>query len=133
MSLDEVVPLIAKPFSPGNAFPADQVARERITFDKALIGSCTNGSYDDLPQAAPVIRNARAAGMTRAATVFVVFPGSGGVARQIEHPDSRLEANPLPRCFARLAARSANRGADRVSGGDRTRSSRPARNHLVQP
>ena len=90
LSLDEVVPLIAKPFSPGNAFPADQVARERITFDKALIGSCTNGSYDDLLQAALVIRNARAAGMTRAATTLVVFPGSGGVARQIEHPDPRL-------------------------------------------
>ena len=27
--------MIAKPFSPGNAFPADEVARERITFDKA--------------------------------------------------------------------------------------------------
>ena len=39
--------MIAKPFSPGNAFPADEVARERITFDKAMIGSCTNGSYDD--------------------------------------------------------------------------------------
>ena len=90
LSLDDVVPLIAKPFSPGNAFPADQVARERITFDKALIGSCTNGSYDDLLQAALVIRNARAAGMTRAATVFVVFPGSGGVAVQIERPDRRL-------------------------------------------
>ncbi len=40
--------MIAKPFSPGNAFPAEEVARERITFDKAMIGSCTNGSYDDL-------------------------------------------------------------------------------------
>ena len=54
--------MIAKPFSPGNAYPADEVARERIQFDKALIGSCTNGSYDDLLQAALVIYNARAAG-----------------------------------------------------------------------
>ena len=46
--------MIAKPFSPGNAFPAEEVARERLTFDKALIGSCTNGSYDDLLQAALV-------------------------------------------------------------------------------
>jgi 3-isopropylmalate/(R)-2-methylmalate dehydratase large subunit len=99
LSLDEVVPLIAKPFSPGNAFPADQVARERITFDKALIGSCTNGSYDDLLQAALVIRNARAAGMTRAATIFVVFPGSGGVARQIERPDPRLGDESIAEVF----------------------------------
>src|SRR5256712_7302352 len=42
LNLSDVVPLIAKPFSPGNAFPADEVARERIRFDKAFIGSCTN-------------------------------------------------------------------------------------------
>ena len=53
--------MIAKPFSPGNAFPAEEVARERLTFDKAMIGSCTNGSYDDLLQAALVIRAARRA------------------------------------------------------------------------
>ena len=40
-------------------FRRDEVARERITFDKAMIGSCTNGSYDDLLQAALVIRAAR--------------------------------------------------------------------------
>ncbi len=44
VDLSEVRPMIAKPFSPGNAFPAEEVARERITFDKAMIGSCTNGS-----------------------------------------------------------------------------------------
>ena len=48
--LDEIVdltavqPMIAKPFSPGNAFPALEVARERITFDKAMIGSCTTAA-----------------------------------------------------------------------------------------
>src|SRR5262249_16991734 len=36
LSLTDVRPMIAKPFSPGNAFPAEEVARERITFDKAL-------------------------------------------------------------------------------------------------
>jgi 3-isopropylmalate/(R)-2-methylmalate dehydratase large subunit len=99
LSLDHIVPLIARPFSPGNAFPADEIARERITFDKALIGSCTNGSYDDLLQAALVIRAARAAGFTRAATVFVVFPGSGGVGRQIEGPDPRLGGESIADVF----------------------------------
>ena len=99
LSLDDIVPLIAKPFSPGNAFPADEVARERITFDKALIGSCTNGSYDDLLQAALVIRAARAAGFTRSASVFVVFPGSGGVGRQIERPDPRLGGESIAEVF----------------------------------
>jgi 3-isopropylmalate/(R)-2-methylmalate dehydratase large subunit len=88
--LSNAAPMIAKPFSPGNAFPAAEVARERLTFDKALIGSCTNGSYDDLLQAALVIRGARAQGVVKAAREFRVFPGSGGVGREIERPDQRL-------------------------------------------
>jgi 3-isopropylmalate/(R)-2-methylmalate dehydratase large subunit len=91
--------MIARPFSPGNAFAADEVARERMTFDKAMIGSCTNGSYDDLMQAALVIRHARAAGATRAARPFIVFPGSGGVARQIERPDPRLAGESIAQVF----------------------------------
>jgi len=90
LDLSSVEPMIAKPYSPGNAFPAEEVARERIAFDKAYIGSCTNGSYDDLLQAALVVRAAREAGHRRAARDFVVFPGSGGVKRAIEQPDPRL-------------------------------------------
>src|SRR5260221_7283763 len=82
--------MIAKPYSPGNAFAADAVAQERLTFDKAYIGSCTNGSYDDLLQAALVVRHARDAGHTKTATDFVVFPGSGSVKDAIERPDARL-------------------------------------------
>jgi 3-isopropylmalate/(R)-2-methylmalate dehydratase large subunit len=99
LALADVVPMIAKPFSPGNAFPADEVARERIAFDKALIGSCTNGSYDDLLQAALVIDNARRSGATKAARTLVVFPGSGGVARQIERPDPRLGGQSIAEVF----------------------------------
>ena len=90
LSLDDVRPMIARPFSPGNAIPATDMARERVGFDKALIGSCTNGSYDDLLQAALVVREARALGLRRAVTPLLVFPGSGGVGRQIEQPDARL-------------------------------------------
>jgi len=99
LSLDGVRPMIAKPFSPGNAFPADEVARDRIGFDKALIGSCTNGSYDDLLQAALVIHHARRAGATKTARPFVVFPGSGGVGRQIERPDARLGGESIASVF----------------------------------
>jgi 3-isopropylmalate/(R)-2-methylmalate dehydratase large subunit len=85
LDLTEVAPMIAKPFSPGNAFPAEEVARERITFNKAMIGSCTNGGYGDLLAAALVIRAARAKGATHAAkgTEFIIFPGSGTVKKQI--------------------------------------------------
>jgi 3-isopropylmalate/(R)-2-methylmalate dehydratase large subunit len=105
MTLDAVAPMIAKPFSPGNAFPAEEVASERLTFDKAMIGSCTNGSYDDLLTAALVIRGARRHGVDRAAKEFVIFPGSGGVARQIERPDPRLDGTSIADTFRSVGGR----------------------------
>jgi len=99
IDLVEVRPMIAKPFSPGNAFPAEEVARERVTFDKALIGSCTNGSYDDLLQAAFVLRAARKAGAKKVEREFAIFPGSGGVGRQIESPDPRLGGESIAGVF----------------------------------
>ncbi len=97
--LADVTPMIAKPFSPANAYPAEEVARERITFDKAYIGSCTNGSYDDLLQAALVVRAARAGGHRRVERDLVIFPGSGGVKRAIENPDPRLDGESIADVF----------------------------------
>src|SRR4051812_497023 len=99
LDLTDVRPMIAKPFSPGNAFPAEDVAREHVTFDKALIGSCTNGSYDDLLQAALVLRAARNAGVRKVERDFAIFPGSGGVGRQIETPDARLDGESIAGVF----------------------------------
>ena len=99
LDLTDVRPMIAKPFSPGNAFPAEEVAREHVTFDKALIGSCTNGSYDDLLQAALVLRAARNAGVGKVEREFAIFPGSGGVGRQIETPDARLDGESIAGVF----------------------------------
>ena len=95
LALETIAPMIAKPFSPGNAFAAEEVARERLTFTKAMIGSCTNGGYDDLLQAAFVLRGAREQGLSRAVTPLLVFPGSGGVAREIERPDPRLGGDSI--------------------------------------
>jgi 3-isopropylmalate/(R)-2-methylmalate dehydratase large subunit len=99
LELSDIAPMIAKPFSPGNAFPAEEVARERIQFDKAMIGSCTNGGYDDLLSAALVLRAARVAGFRKTARTFTVFPGSGGVARQIETSDPRLGGESIAEVF----------------------------------
>jgi 3-isopropylmalate/(R)-2-methylmalate dehydratase large subunit len=99
IDLSAIQPMIAKPFSPGNAFPAEEVARERITFDKAMIGSCTNGSYDDLLQAALVLRGARQRGATKVARELAIFPGSGGVGRLIERPDPRLGGESIADVF----------------------------------
>ena len=97
--LSDVVPMIAKPFSPGNAFPADEVAQERIEFDKAMIGSCTNGGYDDLLSAALVIQAARTHGKVKAVKEFVVFPGSGAVKQRIENPEPRLGGESIADVF----------------------------------
>ena len=99
LPLGDVTQMIAKPFSPGNAFDAEEVARERITFDKAMIGSCTNGSYDDLLSGALVLVAARAHGLTKATTEFVVFPGSIGVKQAIERPDPRLGGESIASVF----------------------------------
>ena len=99
LDLSDVRPMIAKPFSPGNAYPAEEIAREHLTFDKAMIGSCTNGSYDDLLQAALVLRAARQHGVKKVERDFAIFPGSGGVGRQIEQPDPRLAGESIAQVF----------------------------------
>ena len=106
LDLAEVAPMIAKPFSPGNAFPAEEVARERLTFDKAMIGSCTNGGYSDLLQAALVLRAARDLGAGRVAKdrEFIVFPGSGAVKRLIERPEPRLGGESVADVFRAAGA-----------------------------
>jgi 3-isopropylmalate/(R)-2-methylmalate dehydratase large subunit len=97
LNLAQVEPMVAKPFSPGNAYPARDVAREHIRFDKAMIGSCTNGGYDDLLSAALVLQAAKEAGHPPVAgeREFLVFPGSGRVKEQIEHPESRLGSQSI--------------------------------------
>jgi 3-isopropylmalate/(R)-2-methylmalate dehydratase large subunit len=99
LDLSQIAPMIAKPFSPGNAYEAGEVARERIRFDKALIGSCTNGSYGDLLSAALVLRAARERGFAKVERDLTVFPGSGGVGRQIENPDPRLGGESIAGVF----------------------------------
>jgi len=99
LDLSDILPMIAKPYSPENAFPAEQVAKERIAFDKAYIGSCTNGSYDDLLQAALVLRAARGTGLKKAVRDLIIFPGSGGVKSRIENADPRLEGESIANIF----------------------------------
>jgi 3-isopropylmalate/(R)-2-methylmalate dehydratase large subunit len=127
LDLPDVRPMIAKPFSPGNAFAAEEVARERITFDKAMIGSCTNGSYDDLLQAALVLRAARDRGVGRVERDFMIFPGSGGVGRQIERPDPRLGGESIADVFRSVGGQIRQswcgpcfgQGADALKRGER--------------
>jgi 3-isopropylmalate/(R)-2-methylmalate dehydratase large subunit len=75
--LDEIEPLIALPDSVvGNSVPVGEVAGERI--DQAFIGSCANGTLDDLAVAAQVVAGRRVAPGVR----FIVTPGSQAIYRE---------------------------------------------------
>ncbi|HSE42861.1 MAG TPA: aconitase family protein, partial [Acidobacteriota bacterium] len=127
IELTSVVPMIAKPYSPGNAYPAEEIAREKLPFDKAYIGSCTNGSYDDLLQAAFVIHAARRLGLNKTARDLVIFPGSGGVKKAIEVSDPRLGGESIAEVFRSVGGQIRNswcgpcfgQGPDALKAGQR--------------
>src|SRR5206468_3078606 len=84
-------PHIVGPHSPDRARPISQLAAEvqdpRNKFvdsmSTALIGSCTNSSYEDMSRSADVAQQAREHGI-QAAVPFMVTPGSEQVRATIE-------------------------------------------------
>jgi aconitate hydratase len=89
IDLDTLEPLINGPDTPDLAHTVSEVgawARANDTPVKvasALIGSCTNSSYEDITRAASVARQAAAKGL-RARTQFLITPGSEQVRATIE-------------------------------------------------
>ena len=81
INLSEVEPHINGPFSPDAAMPVSKVAETVKTkgypqkLEVALIGSCTNSSYEDITRAASIARQALEKGLTVKTPVMVV-PGS---------------------------------------------------------
>ena len=91
IDLSRLEPHVVGPHTPDRARPISALAKEvqdqRNKFidgiDTALIGSCTNSSYEDMSRAADVAEQARAHGI-RAATPLMVTPGSEKVRATIE-------------------------------------------------
>jgi aconitate hydratase len=91
IDLDQLKPLINGPHSPDRAHRvgADGVgaqAREHgwpLEVSAALIGSCTNSSYEDITRVASIARQAAAKGLT-AKTELLVTPGSEQIRATIE-------------------------------------------------
>ncbi len=89
IDLSTLEPHVVGPHTPDLARPVSRLAAdvaehgwpERLS--SALIGSCTNSSYEDLERAADVARQARAHGV-RARTKLWVTPGSEQIHRTIE-------------------------------------------------
>jgi aconitate hydratase len=91
IDLSRLEPHIVGPHSPDRARPISQLAAEVKdqgnqfvdAISTALIGSCTNSSYEDMSRAADIAEQARAHGV-QAAVPFMVTPGSEQVRATIE-------------------------------------------------
>jgi aconitate hydratase len=96
IDLTRLEPHVSGPHTPDLARPVSAMAAavrehgypERLS--AALIGSCTNSSYEDLSRAADVAEQARAHGL-KAAVPFLVTPGSEQIRATVER-DGQLES-----------------------------------------
>ncbi|MCU0261727.1 MAG: aconitase family protein, partial [Ilumatobacteraceae bacterium] len=90
IDLDALRPMINGPHSPDRAHrvgaEVGAAAREHdwpLEISSALIGSCTNSSYEDLTRVASIARQAAAHGL-RAKTELLITPGSEQIRATIE-------------------------------------------------
>jgi aconitate hydratase len=89
LDLDELEPHLVGPHTPDLDRPISEVGRAArdedypLEISYALVGSCTNSSYEDIGRAANVARQASAAGL-RVKTPLLITPGSEQVRATIE-------------------------------------------------
>ena len=89
IDLSKLEPHVVGPHTPDLARPVSQLAAAvkkegyADTITAALVGSCTNSSYEDIARAADVAEQARQHGM-KVKTSFLVSPGSEQVRATIE-------------------------------------------------
>jgi aconitate hydratase len=82
IDLDTLEPHINGPFTPDLSHPLSQLKAAVIESDwpieisHAMVGSCTNSSYEDLDKTRQLVRQAREAGFARTKTPFMITPGS---------------------------------------------------------
>jgi 3-isopropylmalate/(R)-2-methylmalate dehydratase large subunit len=72
----QIEPQVSFPHLPSNARPLSQVGQ--VPIDQAVIGSCTNGRWEDMMLAAQVLRGRQVHGNVRC----IIIPGSQEVYRQ---------------------------------------------------
>ena len=89
INLDTLEPHIVGPHSPDRGRPISKLAAEArenkwpTTITNALIGSCTNSSYEDMRRAAHVAMQGMKAGL-KAKSKFLVTPGSERVFQTVK-------------------------------------------------
>lgn len=96
INLSELEPHLNGPFTPDKAWPISKM-KEAVkennypdNISVALIGSCTNSSYEDIDRAASIARKAKEKGL-KAKSQFTITPGSEQVRATIER-DGQLKA-----------------------------------------
>lgn len=95
INLSEIEPHLNGPFTPDKAWTVSEIkdAIKENGFPEnisvALIGSCTNSSYEDIDKAANIVKQAFSKGL-KASTQFNITPGSERVRATIER-DGQLE------------------------------------------
>lgn len=95
INLDELEPHLNGPFTPDKAWPVSKM-KEAVrkegypdNISVALIGSCTNSSYEDIDRSASIAKQALAKGL-KAKSQFTITPGSEQVRATIER-DGQLK------------------------------------------
>ncbi len=89
INLSELEPHLNGPFTPDKAWPISKMKEAVKEYDYpdtirvALIGSCTNSSYEDIDRATSIAKQALAKGL-KAKSQFTITPGSEQVRATIE-------------------------------------------------
>jgi aconitate hydratase len=92
LDLSTLEPYVTGPHSPDRARPISKLKAEVASegfpdqLTSALIGSCTNSSYEDIARVVDVARQAKAAGV-KSAVPFLVTPGSDQIYETIKRDD----------------------------------------------
>lgn len=82
IDLSSLEPHINGPFTPDLAHPISQLKSTisdkdwPVELSHAMVGSCTNSSYEDLDKCRQLVRQAHAAGTTKFKVPFLLTPGS---------------------------------------------------------
>lgn len=117
LNLDELEPYVNGPFTPDLATPISKM-KEAVEkngwpakLEVALIGSCTNSSYEDISRSASIVKDAVSKGL-KANSEFTITPGSelvrytierDGFIKQFEEVGGVVLANACGPCIGQWA------------------------------
>ena len=135
INLSELEPMINGPFTPDRAWKLSEFADAVRTnnfpeeLKVALIGSCTNSSYEDIERATSIARQALDHGL-KARSEFTITPGSEQVRATIER-DGHLKV--LTDIGGNVLANACGPCIGQWKRGDVDKGRTELHHHLVQP